>query len=173
MNFQSFSRRNFLIAAAGTISFFLPLSACKQNGTKGTRAGVFSSADSDIIHKFIERLLPVEGIDNSVFSDITTGLLNSAENDVGLRESLKSCIQSLQDLTQNNWLNTEPQKQIAMLKQLETEAWFLDISIRAKGAMFYNPNLWKLINYTGPSFEDGGYKYNGFDDIDWLPKGVK
>ena len=170
MSFQNIPRRNFLIIAAGATSFLLPLSACKQNGAKEIISATFSNADSETIYQFIERLLPIDGIESSVFNDITTGLFKSAENDSGLRESLKSCIQSLQDLTQNNWLNTETSNQISILKKLETESWFSDILSRAKASLFTHPKLWARLKYGGSSLEEGGYKYNGFDDIDWLPE---
>jgi len=36
--------------------------------------------------------------------------------------------------------------------------------------LFNNPKLWSVLNYGGPSLEEGGYKYDGFDDINWLPE---
>ena len=35
--------------------------------------------------------------------------------------------------------------------------------------LYSDPEVWELIGYEGPSFEQGGYLERGFDDLDWLP----
>jgi hypothetical protein len=46
-----------------------------------------------------------------------------------------------------------------------------------EGRFLYNPafglmnqkSVWPRLGYEGSSFEKGGYRHRGFDDIDWLP----
>ena len=36
-------------------------------------------------------------------------------------------------------------------------------------SLYNQPEVWQLFGYEGPSYEIGGYLYNGFNDISWLP----
>lgn len=36
--------------------------------------------------------------------------------------------------------------------------------------LYSDPEVWELIGYEGPSFDQGGYLNRGFDDLDWLPE---
>lgn len=36
--------------------------------------------------------------------------------------------------------------------------------------LYSDPEVWELIGYEGPSFDQGGYLERGFDDLDWLPE---
>ena len=173
MSLRILNRRNFLIIAAGATSFLLPLSACKQNAIDTETSDSFSSSDKDVINLFVERLFPFPNLNPSVFSDITTDLFESAMRESGLRSNLNLGIQALQGATQGLWINSQLPSQIDVMKKYENEAWFSDILLRAKGVLFYHPNLWKHIGYGGSSIEEGGYRTRGFDDIDWLPVSTK
>jgi hypothetical protein len=35
--------------------------------------------------------------------------------------------------------------------------------------LYNDPEVWSLLGYEGPSFEQGGYLHRGFDDLGWLP----
>ena len=35
--------------------------------------------------------------------------------------------------------------------------------------LYSDPEVWELLGYEGPSFDQGGYVNRGFDDLDWLP----
>ena len=36
-------------------------------------------------------------------------------------------------------------------------------------ALYSDPEVWDLLGYQGPSFDQGGYLERGFDDLNWLP----
>jgi hypothetical protein len=36
-------------------------------------------------------------------------------------------------------------------------------------ALYNDHEVWELLGYEGPSFDQGGYLNRGFDDLDWLP----
>jgi len=169
MNFSELSRRNILFTGASTLSFVWPLSACTQSRTKDKKKIILSASDNDIIYSFIERLFPINGLDSAVLSTINDDLFKAAQNDAGLEENLKACIFALQDKSNNDWLKLTPSKQVAIMKEVEGDVWFTGLLLRAKAALFAHPKLWKVLGYGGSSLETGGYKYNGFDDIDWLP----
>jgi hypothetical protein len=36
-------------------------------------------------------------------------------------------------------------------------------------ALYTQPEVWQQFGYEGPSYEQGGYLFNGFNDLGWLP----
>jgi hypothetical protein len=45
-------------------------------------------------------------------------------------------------------------------------AAILDVAIVA---LYDDHEVWDLLGYEGPSYDQGGYVDRGFDDLDWLP----
>lgn len=35
--------------------------------------------------------------------------------------------------------------------------------------LYNSPEVWKIFGYEGPSYQEGGYLFRGFDDLSWLP----
>ena len=60
--------------------------------------------------------------------------------------------------------------QIEAVGSIEGEAFFAAILAGLRGTFYYHPKVWAHIDYPGSSKEHGGYKFRGFDDIDWLPE---
>ena len=167
---MNFSRRHFLSISLGTGSMVWLLPACTQSAPENIDPTQFTASEHDALHMFIQQLFPINNLDASVLSELTAGLIQSEQSNSGLRESLKSCIAALQDRSGNKWLKLKPINQVAIMTQLESEPWFTAILLQAKASLFTAPKLWARLNYGGSSLEQGGYKYNGFDDIDWLPE---
>ena len=170
MSFLNLSKRDFLLSGVSLVSLALPLSACRNDAIKDIALPQPSSKEHDVLSVVLERLFPISGIDQTAFSDVALSLLQSAKTNDDVAGILKSAIQAVEDASNNAWLNLTPSKQTAVLKKLESEPWFTGLLLNAKAALFNNPKLWSVLNYGGPSLEEGGYKYDGFDDINWLPE---
>ena len=59
---------------------------------------------------------------------------------------------------------------IAALKAIEPTAFFQTVRIVGLFGLYGSPPAWQQVGYEGPSYEEGGYLFRGFDDIDWLPQ---
>ena len=73
----------------------------------------------------------------------------------------------------SDWLSATDSNSGTLLAFLEREsdtAWFRDLRQLIIPAIYGNPEVWARIGYEGPSFELGGYKDRGFDDLTWLPE---
>ena len=121
---MSFSRRHFLSISLGTGSAIWVLPACTQSAPENIDPTQFTASEHDVLHMFIQQLFPIDNLDASVLSELTGSLIQSAQSNSGLRESLKSCITALQDSSGNKWLKLEPSNQASIMKQLEGEPWF-------------------------------------------------
>jgi hypothetical protein len=58
----------------------------------------------------------------------------------------------------------------ALLRDRADEYFFRRIRSTAVVALYDNAEVWELLGYEGPSFDQGGYLHRGFDDLDWLPR---
>ena len=47
--------------------------------------------------------------------------------------------------------------------------FFQTVRATAVVALYDQAEVWELLGYEGPSFDQGGYLERGFDDLDWLP----
>ncbi|GAY10054.1 hypothetical protein [Pseudonocardia sp. N23] len=58
---------------------------------------------------------------------------------------------------------------LALLREIETTAFFGAVKATALVRFYDDHEVWDLLGYEGPSFDQGGYVNRGFDDLDWLP----
>jgi len=72
-----------------------------------------------------------------------------------------------------DWFNgsdTNSEMLLAFLERESDAAWFRDLRQLIIPTIYGDPEVWTRIGYEGPSFELGGYKDRGFDDLTWLPE---
>lgn len=58
---------------------------------------------------------------------------------------------------------------VAVLQAIEGGAFFQLMRSNMVVALYNQPDLWEKFGYEGPSANEGGYLYRGFNDLDWLP----
>lgn len=129
-----------------------------------------ATSELELLTRLIELQIPLSGVENAVFNDIASNLIDASKSEPALADAISSVISVL---GKTNWMEQSEDDQLRQLRDLGKEPWFSLINFRANGLFFESPNVWALIGYDGPSIEKGGYKYNGFDDISWLPVGSK
>ena len=162
MTVVNFTRRSMFVIPALAM---LPLWSCfpnKIHSDNSAQNGVRLST----LQRFIEHLFPIEGVESASFSTVAMAIL---DNPV-LSEPINNAVKSLNDMAEGNWLNAEVAAQTQTMKAQETQPWFVTLFIMSRALLFDLPDVWSILDYEGPSTEFGGYKYRGFDDIDWLPK---
>lgn len=162
MAIGSFTRRAMFVIPALAI---LPLSSCSPNkihSDNSAQNGVRLST----LQRFIELLFPIGGVDTPSFSTVALAIIDNPD----LSEPINNAVESLNSAASGSWLSTEGAAQIQTMKAQETQPWFVTLFIMSRALLFDLPDVWSVLDYEGPSTEFGGYKYRGFDDIDWLPK---
>ncbi len=127
-----------------------------------------SISDLDLIARLIELQIPLSGAERAVYTHIASNLIEVSKSDQALDDAISSATSTLGEA---NWIEQSKKEQLNQLQNWSSEPWFFFINFRANGLFFEHPDVWELIEYGGSSIENGGYKYNGFDDISWLPAG--
>lgn len=62
----------------------------------------------------------------------------------------------------------EEQDRVAMLKAIETTAFFNKLRSDLLVSLYNQKAVWPKFGYEGSSADKGGYIHRGFDDINWL-----
>jgi hypothetical protein len=57
----------------------------------------------------------------------------------------------------------------AVLRGADGTPFLTAIVDSAVVTLYSDPEVWELLGYEGPSYDEGGYVDRGFDDLDWLP----
>ena len=57
----------------------------------------------------------------------------------------------------------------AVLRGADRTPFLTAIVDSAVVTLYSDPEVWQLLGYEGPSYDQGGYVHRGFDDLDWLP----
>jgi hypothetical protein len=58
----------------------------------------------------------------------------------------------------------------AVLRGADGSPFLTAIVDSAVVTLYSDPEVWDLLGYEGPSYDQGGYVDRGFDDLDWLPE---
>jgi len=61
------------------------------------------------------------------------------------------------------------EKQTALLRQMETDAFFQAVRSKCITSIYDNEMAYKHFGYEGEVWSKGGYLARGFDDLKWLP----
>jgi hypothetical protein len=58
---------------------------------------------------------------------------------------------------------------LEVLRSISTTAFFVQVHGQVITSLYDDREVWSLLGYEGPSYDQGGYLTRGFDDLDWLP----
>jgi hypothetical protein len=164
MNDSQTTRRRFLLAA-------LAFSTAAVTGTTWLRgaAAWASSTDGITLARFGRLLFPHDGLSDEVYAEVMNNVLMALGSNPATEDMLAAAEHALDAQHDTGWIERDESEQIAAIESIQGEAFFAAILGTFRGAFYYNPAVWSHINYPGSSKEHGGYKFRGFNDIDWLP----
>ena len=60
-------------------------------------------------------------------------------------------------------------KQLEVLRGISSTEFFEGVRSRVITSLYDDREVWSLLGYEGPSYDQGGYASRGFADLDWLP----
>lgn len=171
MNDKQTTRRRFLLAAltfSGVASSSIGISLLRSSA-----AWAESKDDLDdlaVMGRFAQLLFPHDGLPATVYGEVISEVLETTAADPSTRELLSTAEQTLDAAQEGSWSELDETSQLAAMKSLENEPFFAGIREMVRFRLYYHPGMWAHIGYPGSSKEHGGYKFRGFDDIDWLPE---
>lgn len=164
MHHSQLTRRRFVLAS-------LTFSSVAITGSFLRSAAAWAeSTASDSLAQFGRRLFPHDGLDDAVYRKVMDNVLHSLAANPATGNLLSDAERALNRQQGPDWIDADTAAQVAAIRNIEGEAYFAGILGAVRGAFYNHPDVWKYLNYPGSSKEHGGYKFRGFNDIDWLPE---
>jgi hypothetical protein len=62
-----------------------------------------------------------------------------------------------------------PDQALELLRSISSTTFFAEVRGQVITSLYDDREVWALLGYEGPSYDQGGYLNRGFDDLDWLP----
>lgn len=84
-------------------------------------------------------------------------------------DALRDGMLALDQAAGGSFAKADPEQREAALATLAGTPFFDSVRGKTLVSLYTQPKVWEHFGYEGPSYERGGYLYNGFDDLSWLP----
>ena len=128
------------------------------------------SSDDATLARFGRLLFPHEGLADEVYAEVMDHVLMSLATISPSDDVLMLTEQALNHQQDASWFDLDETAQIKAIENIQGEAYFAAVLGTLRGTFYNHPAVWAHLHYPGSSKEHGGYKFRGFDDIDWLPE---
>jgi hypothetical protein len=122
-----------------------------------------------MLARFLYMLAPLPAFTVADYQAASTSLLARANQVPALKSHVDALVQRLNAA---NFMGLSVSEQRAFLRGIQATPEFRFLSNPAFGVFNHNPT-WPRIGYEGASYQLGGYRHRGFDDIDWIASAVK
>jgi hypothetical protein len=83
--------------------------------------------------------------------------------------ALRDGMLALDQAAGGSFAKADPEQREAALATLAGTPFFDSVRGKTLVSLYSQPEVWEHFGYEGPSYEKGGYLFNGFDDLSWLP----
>ena len=84
-------------------------------------------------------------------------------------EMLRDGMLQLNDAAGGTFVSANAEQREEALRKIEGTPFFEAVRGKTIVSLYNQPDVWQKFGYEGPSYEQGGYLFNGFDDLSWLP----
>jgi hypothetical protein len=113
-------------------------------------------------------MFPHHGVPDEFYEHVVRKLDDKAAQDQDLPRFLSEGVETLNRQTGPSWTGLSEEARLAALKRAEQTAFFQRLRSEFVLYFYSNPAIWPRFGYEGPSNDQGGYLYRGFNDIDWI-----
>lgn len=96
--------------------------------------------------------------------------LKGAAADPAVKAMLQTGLAGLDAAGDGAWAGRSDAQRVSALQEIQTTPFFNTVRVTALFGLYGNPAIWPAFGYEGASYEQGGYLFRGFDDLDWLPE---
>jgi hypothetical protein len=161
------TRRRFLVAViSGGLS--LPLIRISSAWAQATPEQ--SPQLASTLGRMARLLYPHASVPDNVYAEVVDGIMAAVADDPQMSANLDEAASQLDQARGTDFFQLDEASQLAVMTDLQQQPFFEAIRFQVLARLYSNPEVWKVINYPGPSVQLGGYVDRGFNDIDWLPE---
>jgi hypothetical protein len=117
----------------------------------------------------VRAMFPHPSFPDGPYERCAQTILDAAEDDVRFKTQLIQGLQDLDAAGAKPFRELEPAAQLTLLRAISSTEFFEGVRSRVVTSLYDDREVWAILGYEGPSFDQGGYAERGFDDLDWLP----
>jgi hypothetical protein len=113
-------------------------------------------------------MFPHHGVPDEFYEHVVRKLDDKAAQDQDLSRFLSEGVEALNRQAGSTWTGLSEEARLKALKRAQQTAFFQRLRLDFVLYFYSNPAIWPRFGYEGPSNDQGGYLYRGFNDIDWI-----
>jgi len=166
MGNASIDRRRFLAAAIT----FSGIGLCPALLRHGAAWAQSAAAPTPAMVRMARLLIPYDALDDSVYAEVLGTAMTLMAGAHPLAQSLAEAEAALDDRQSGDFTALDDAAQLAALTALQDAGFFAPVLSALKLFFFGHPATFAVMNYEGPSWQQGGYLGRGAGEIDWLPE---
>jgi hypothetical protein len=128
-----------------------------------------TDAHASTLLRMVKDIFPHDMLNDDPYLAVVSQL-KGASADPDMSAMLVSGMANLDAAGEGRWADRDSMQRVADLGAIETTPFFITVRVTALFGLYGNPGIWSAFGYEGASYEQGGYLFRGFDDLDWLPE---
>jgi len=125
--------------------------------------------DQRTLTAMVRAMFPHANFPDGPYARTAAAIVDAAQNDVRMGAQLAQGMRLLDVAGGAPFAQLDAETAGAVLRGMSGTAFFEAVRSQTVLTLYNDPEVWSLLGYEGPSFEQGGYLHRGFADLDWLP----
>jgi hypothetical protein len=126
-------------------------------------------AELRTLTRLVRAMFPHERFPDGPYERTAQAILAAAGEDLRMRAQLTQGFRDLHAAAGGDFDALEVRAALAVITPMAGTAFFQAVRAKTILTLYNDPEVWGILGYEGPSFDQGGYLRRGFDDLDWLP----
>jgi hypothetical protein len=119
--------------------------------------------------QMVRAMFPHPAFPDGPYERCAQAILAAAGEDLRFRTQLDQGLRDLDAIGGEPFGALSAERQLELLRGISATEFFEGVRSRVITTLYDDREVWQLLGYEGPSYDQGGYAERGFADLDWLP----
>jgi len=128
-----------------------------------------AAIDTRTLTLMVRAMFPHERFPDGPYERTAAAIVDAAQSDVRMRAQLEQGMRELDAAGGAPFAELSPDAALDVLRGMAGTAFFEAVRSTTITTLYDDPEVWSLLGYEGPSYDQGGYLQRGFADLGWLP----
>jgi hypothetical protein len=133
---------------------------------------VLDPATAETLLQMTRAVYPHDFLGDAPYAKVVQDLdAEAAEalDDPSKADLLRDGALTLDEAAGGSFAKADDGQRLAALESIQTTPFFQAVRGKTIVVLYSQPEVWDAFGYEGPSYEIGGYLYNGVSNLSWLP----
>jgi hypothetical protein len=131
--------------------------------------GTADAAAARALTGMVRAMFPHPSFPDGPYQRCAQAVLDAAADDVRFGTQLQQGLRDLDVIGGKPFSELDDGAALEVLRGISSTEFFEGVRSRVVTSFYDDREVWSLLGYEGPSYDEGGYLERGFDDLDWLP----